>query len=150
MKKYQIRKAREEDIPEIIALCIKHAQFEKANYSPEGKSEKLSKMLFHDTYQLQCLLVESEGKAVGYATFSKECSTWNAAYYTHMDCLYLEEEFRGLGIGEALANKIIQFSKDSNANHIEWQTPNFNECAIRFYKRLGATGLEKLRFTLKL
>jgi RimJ/RimL family protein N-acetyltransferase len=47
-------------------------------------------------------------------------------------------------------NKIIDFAKEANAHHIEWQTPVFNERAIKFYERIGATSKEKLRFTLQL
>lgn len=148
MKKYKIRKAIPADMPDIIELCIQHAMYEKASYSPLGKEEKLTNMLFGEANNLHCLIVESEEKAVGYATFSKESSTWNAAYYVHMDCLYLNEEFRGQQIGQELINRIIEFSKEIKASHIEWQTPVFNERAIRFYKRLGATDREKIRFTL--
>lgn len=148
MIKYEIRKAIEADIPGIITLCVHHALYEQIPYSPEGKAEKLKNLLFYDTHQLHCLIVESEGEAIGYATFSKECSTWNAAYYIHMDCLYLEEAFRGHGIGQALVQEIVQFAKEIGANHLEWQTPTFNAPAIRFYKRLGAKDRDKVRFTL--
>lgn len=32
--------------------------------------------------------------------------------------------------------------------HVEWQTPDWNEGAIRFYDRLGATARPKLRYAL--
>jgi ribosomal protein S18 acetylase RimI-like enzyme len=145
---YNIRKAIPADINEITALCVAHAEYEKANYEPKGKTESLEKMLFCQNPQLHCLIAESNKKIIGYTTFSSECSTWNASHYTHMDCLFLYEAFRGLGIGEALVNEIILHSKMENAHHIEWQTPVFNERAIRFYNRIGATSKEKLRFTL--
>lgn len=145
---YNIRKVLPADVADVVALCVAHAEYEKANYEPKGKAERLEKMLFCQTPHLHCLIVESNNEIIGYATFSNECSTWNAANYTHMDCLFLYEEYRGLGIGEALVNKIIQHSKMENAHHLEWQTPIFNERAIRFYNRIGATSKEKLRFTL--
>jgi ribosomal protein S18 acetylase RimI-like enzyme len=145
---YKIRTATPNDLIEIIQLCIEHAAYEKANYEPSGKTEKLRKMLFCEEPQLHCLIVEINSEIVGYATFSNECSTWNADYYTHMDCLFLREQFRGFGIGEALINEIITQSKLKNTHHIEWQTPTFNERAIKFYNRIGAISKEKLRFTL--
>lgn len=145
---YIIRKATPADITDIVALCAAHAGYEKANYNPTGKAESLEKMLFCDNPQLNCLIAESNNKIIGYATFSSECSTWNAAYYTYMDCLFLYEAYRGFGIGEALVNEIILHSNKANAHHIEWQTPVFNERAIRFYNRIGAASNEKLRFTL--
>lgn len=147
---YNIRMAKPADIMDIISLCIAHAEYEKANYEPSGKAEKLEKLLFCPSPNLHCLIAESENKIIGYATFSNECSTWNTDYYTHMDCLFLYEKYRGFGIGEALVKEIILYAKSKNAHHIEWQTPIFNEKAIRFYNRIGATSKEKLRFTLTL
>jgi GNAT superfamily N-acetyltransferase len=150
MINYTIRKAIPFDIDEIINLCEAHAAYEQAAYQKEGKAEKLAQMLFGNHAQLYCFLVEFENKIIGYATFSKECSTWYAAYYMHMDCLFLYEAYRGNGIGEALVNEIVKFAIQEKANHIEWQTPIFNERAIKFYKRIGAKSKEKLRFTLNI
>lgn len=61
---------------------------------------------------------------------------------------FLKENFRGHGIGEAMVNKMVDYAKVVNANHIEWQTPVFNTRAIKFYNRIGATSKEKIRFTL--
>ncbi|MFN0189729.1 MAG: N-acetyltransferase family protein [Bacteroidia bacterium] len=145
---YLIRAAKPYDITEIINLCAEHALYEQANYDSTGKTEKLSKLLFCDHPSLFCLMAEHENEILGYATFSFEYSTWNADFYSHMDCLFLREKYRGNGIGEAFVNKIIELSKARKAHHLEWQTPIFNERAIKFYNRIGATSKEKLRFTL--
>jgi len=148
--KYQIRTAVPSDIAEIIKLCAEHSEYEKAHYEPMGKAEKLAKMLFCENPKLHCLIAESSSGILGYASFSHECSTWDADYYTHMDCLFLREQYRGFGIGEALVNEVVIQSKLNNAHHIEWQTPVFNERGIKFYNRIGATSKEKQRFTLTL
>lgn len=150
MIKYTLRKAIPSDMEEIINLCMAHAAYEQSEYQKEGKALKLSNMLFGIHAQLHCLLFEHENKIIGYSTFSKECSTWYAAYYVHMDCLFLYEEYRGNGIGKALVNEIVKFAQQENAHHIEWQTPVFNERAINFYNCIGATSKEKLRFTLNI
>ncbi len=52
------------------------------------------------------------------------------------------------------AKQIINLLKEIAARrdciNIQWQTPDFNEPAIRFYKRNQAKGLDKIRFTLSL
>ena len=68
----------------------------------------------------------------------------------YMDCLYLEEEIRGFGIGEALIEKLKQIGTAKNCINIQWQTPEFNSRAIKFYHRIGATGKDKVRFFLDL
>lgn len=145
---YKIRRVVKEDMNEVIQLCIEHAAYEQSAYSEVGKADKLAAMLFCDAPQLHCLVAEINHELVGYIAFSKECSVWNGDYYLHMDCLFLKENFRGHGIGEAMVNKMVDYAKVVNANHIEWQTPVFNTRAIKFYNRIGATSKEKIRFTL--
>lgn len=146
---YQIRKAIASDINEIILLCAEHAEYEQANYSAEGKAEKLAAFLFGEKPRLFCLIAEIEGKIVGYSTYMLEFSTWDAGFYVHLDCLFLREFARGFGIGEALMKEVAAQAKAHDCEIIQWQTPVFNEKAIKFYYRIGGTSKEKIRFYLK-
>ncbi|MCY0934063.1 GNAT family N-acetyltransferase [Streptomyces sp. H34-S4] len=65
-----------------------------------------------------------------------------------MDCLYLTEEARGHGLGAALMDEVAALARGLGLGHVEWQTPDWNEGAIRFYDRLRATGKPKLRYAL--
>jgi GNAT superfamily N-acetyltransferase len=60
--------------------------------------------------------------------------------------LYLESEFRGQGIGEVVFEKLKEIAKQNDCINIQWQTPVFNERAIKFYNRIGGTGKDKVRF----
>jgi ribosomal protein S18 acetylase RimI-like enzyme len=146
---YRIRDAQPNDIAEIIRLCAEHAEFEQAQYSTEGKAEKLAAHLFSDAPDLFCLLVESvDGEVLGYATFMREFSTWDAEFYLHMDCLYLRPHARNRGIGEALMRAIAAQAKQLHCSQMQWQTPAFNQRALQFYERLGAGAKEKIRLYL--
>ena len=146
---YRIRDATPADLPEIVRLCGEHAEFEQADYSPEGKAEKLAKLLFSDSLRISCLIVEgSDGEILGYATFMTELSTWEADFFIHMDCLFLRPQARGMGIGEQLIKEIAARAINMNCKQIQWQTPNWNERAIAFYYRIGANSKEKLRMYL--
>ncbi|HMZ06131.1 MAG TPA: GNAT family N-acetyltransferase [Anaerolineales bacterium] len=148
MNSYLIRQAEPKDLPEIIQLCAEHAAFEQADYSPSGKADKLSAHLFNNPPACFCLVVEMDGALAGYATYSKEFSTWDADFYIHMDCLFLRPHARSMGIGEQLIKQIAQSAQALNCRLIQWQTPKFNARAVKFYKRIGATEKEKLRFFL--
>lgn len=65
-----------------------------------------------------------------------------------MDCLYLREETRGLGLGRQLVMEIASLAYRLGCVNVQWQTPVWNERAIRFYQRLGAKGKQKVRFFL--
>jgi len=143
-----IRLANKTDIQQIIDLCEAHAIFEKSEYVKKGKAEHLAIDLFAKTPKLYCLVVESQDRLIGYATFMKQYATWNACEYIYMDCLFIDESARGLGIGEDLIKRIQQEGKMLGCKLIQWQTPNFNTRAIKFYKRIGATSKSKERFFL--
>lgn len=145
---YKIRTALPQDIHEIIILCAEHAAYEKAAYIPEAKAEKLAVIFFSEKPKAFCLIVEMGSKIIGYATYSFEFSTWDAEYYLHMDCLYLRDEYRGQGIGEALMKEIAKAAKENHCSVMQWQTPVFNTRAIKFYYKIGATSREKLRLYL--
>jgi GNAT superfamily N-acetyltransferase len=146
---YRIRNAEPKDIDELIQLCAEHAEFEKAEFSAEGKAERLSEFLFSPEPPVFALVVETEtGEILGYATFMPEFSTWDAEFYIYMDCLFLRPHARNFGIGEQIIREIARFAKNSNCKKMQWHTPSFNQGAIKFYYRIGATLREKTRFYL--
>lgn len=147
---YSIRNCEPTDVPKLVVLCQKHAEFERASYSPEGKEAKLKEALFNDQPKLHCLVVATKETIVGYVSYTFDFSTWNTGTFIYMDCLFLEEEARSFGIGEVLIDKLKEIGTEKNCINIQWQTPSFNERAIKFYNRIGGKGKDKVRFTLDL
>ncbi|WP_281238360.1 GNAT family N-acetyltransferase [Flavobacterium praedii] len=147
---YLIRDCQPKDLNAVVQLCQKHAEYERATFNPIGKEDGLKNALFAEQPKLFCLVVQVDETIVGYATYTFDFSTWDATTFMYMDCLFLEEEARGFGIGEALIEKLKQIAIAENCINIQWQTPKFNERAIKFYHRIGGTGKEKVRFFLDL
>lgn len=141
-----IRYATHLDVGQIVGLCALHAAYEKAAFDPINKEKLLTEYLFLSPGFVKCLVVEQEGEIVGYATFMKQFSTWDAGYFIYMDCLYLNEATRGKGIGKKIMKKISDYAKEESCKTVQWQTPSFNVRAIKFYKNLGANSKSKERF----
>lgn len=147
---HQLRPAEPADMDQLIQLCAAHAAYEQSDYDPVGKSERLSGLLFAPNPNLHCRVVVQKGKLLGYMAFARQVSTWDAGYYVYMDCLYLKPEARGLGLGQMMMDEIKRYAQSENCHEIQWQTPAFNEGAIRFYKRNGAVAKSKERFFLNI
>jgi GNAT superfamily N-acetyltransferase len=145
-----IRKAIPSDLAELIELCAAHAAFERSRLNPIGLQERLSAALFADEPRAFVFVAECDLKLVGYASHSKEFSTWEGAEFLHMDCLFVSETFRGQGLGRRLVDVIFGEAKRHNIGEIQWQTPDWNDDAIKFYRSLGATYSLKARFKQKL
>ncbi|MBO9694097.1 GNAT family N-acetyltransferase [Chryseobacterium sp.] len=145
----KIRFAEEKDLNSIIELCKAHAQYERSSFKEENKKEQLSKHILNPDSEIKCLIAESDTEIIGYATFFKQFSTWDASYYMYVDCLFLKEKARGNGIGKQIMEFIKTCSKEEGCKIIQWQTPNFNTGAIKFYTQLGAARKNKERFFWK-
>ncbi|MFJ8210817.1 GNAT family N-acetyltransferase [Streptomyces sp. NPDC096033] len=144
----RIRFARPQDMPRLAELIHEHVAYEKSAPRPAGLAERLAPRLFAEGARLWVLLAETpDGTVAGYAACSEEFAFWDASSYLHMDCLYLAEEARGHGLGAALMEAVADLARERGLGHVEWQTPDWNEGAIRFYDRLdGAGGRAKRRY----
>jgi ribosomal protein S18 acetylase RimI-like enzyme len=147
--KYDIRSCEPGDLPTLVDLCEKHAAHEQAAYSPEGKLEAHRKAIFATSPSLHCYVVASAEGVVGYCTFTFDFSTWDAQRFLYLDCLYLNPEYRNLGIGKKIFDLLMDIAIQNQCVNLQWQTPVFNERAIMFYGRMGAKAKEKMRFSLE-
>ncbi len=147
---YNLRLCQPDDLDKLIILIGEHTNFERADYNAEGKKENLSQALFGDNAPLHCIVVEVKGEIIGYATYTFDYSTWDASWFIYLDCIYIEENFRSYGIGAVLMSHIKEVGISRGCVNMQWQTPEFNERAIKFYNRIGGIGKEKIRFTLPL
>ncbi|MDV5148299.1 GNAT family N-acetyltransferase [Streptomyces sp. SBC-4] len=158
-----VRRARAEDLGRVVELVAEHAEYEKAAPPAPGLTTRLAGLLFGgpggeshgptepggEVPRLRCLVAElPDGSLAGYATCAPELSTWDGVAYLHMDCLYLTSTARGHGLGPLLVDAVRAEARALGLTEIQWQTPAWNEGAIRFYDRLGATSKEKRRYTL--
>ncbi|MFH9069066.1 GNAT family N-acetyltransferase [Streptomyces alboflavus] len=145
-----VRHARPADLARVAELAAEHAVYEKAAPPVPDLAERLGVLLFETPApRLRCLVAEADdGEVVGYATCAPEISTWDGREYLHMDCLFLRSASRGSGLGAALMEAVVAEARALGADEVQWQTPAWNEGAIRFYDRLGARAKEKLRYSL--
>jgi GNAT superfamily N-acetyltransferase len=130
----------------LIELCAEHAAYEGASYDPQGKVESLTRALFAPIHACTPGLSSSVVAWWDMRRRLRSFPAFDAACFLHMDCLYLREETRGLGLGRQLVMEIASLAYRLGCVNVQWQTPVWNERAIRFYQRLGGEGKEKVRF----
>jgi GNAT superfamily N-acetyltransferase len=128
-----------------------HAAYERVVLDQVGLADRLMSKLFGRGARATCLvaeLVDSIPRLVGYATLSIEFSTWSGNEYLHMDTLYVDAASRNNGVGATLLDAVVEHAQRRAISEIQWQTPDWNERAIRFYERAGAVSTVKHRFRL--
>lgn len=146
----RVRRAEPRDIAALVALCVEHARYERAEFDPEGAPARLHAALFTPPPRLHGWVAERDGDLLGYATAASEFSTWAGREYLHLDCLFLREPARGGGLGSQLLGAVTDFARSQAFAELRWQTPAWNEGAIRFYRRHGGVDESKQRFALAL
>ena len=140
--------ARPDDLEALQLLIREHALFERAA-APDGELvRRLESLLFSPAPRLHAIVAEGDGGLAGYATASLEVSTWQASEFLHLDCLYLRAGARGAGVGRRILDRVRVLACELGASEVQWQTPDWNDDAVRFYEREGAVGRDKKRFTL--
>ena len=144
-----IRPAAAGDIKALQHLIADHMAYEKAQVRtlPE---EALHKALFSTHARLHIAVAAVHEDIAGYLSYTKEYSTWQLAEFIHMDCLFINAAYRNDGLGKQLIQYLADTAKAAGITELQWQTPKWNEAAIRFYERLGATSKTKARFEWQL
>jgi GNAT superfamily N-acetyltransferase len=157
-----VRRAVPDDAPALARLGEAHAAFEgiAVRASLASRVQGLEKALLQQRLFAWLVLrpisaavssrPEDLPAAQGYASLTLDFSTLEAERFAHLDCLYLNEILRGQGWGQVLLKRACSFARAQGCRQLQWQTPEWNEAASRFYRRHGAQELVKRRFILAL
>ncbi len=132
-----IRKGREIDLPQTLALIKELANYEKAPNEVSVSLEEMKKHGFGDQPLFHFYVAEKKQKIIGIALYYFKYSTWKGK------CLFLEdiivtESERGKGIGKLLFDEVGKTAKKQNVRRMEWQVLEWNEPAIHFYRKVRA------------
>jgi GNAT superfamily N-acetyltransferase len=130
----------------MLSLIHSHAAYEGGEASVS--LDALRSALDLKPAPLVAWVAVQAGELIGYATATIEFSTWAGRPFLYLDCLFVEESHRSRGIGAALLNAVRVHAAAFGISEIQWQTPDWNENAVRFYLREGASMSRKARFTL--
>jgi GNAT superfamily N-acetyltransferase len=139
----EVRAGTIADVPLLLAFIRSMAAFEKLPVS--ATEESLRAALFGDAPAARTLLACVDGKPIAYATYFFTFSTMVGKRGLWLDDLFIDPAFRGKGIGRALMACLADIALQNQCGRFEWMVLDWNESAIGFYKRLGATLLTDWR-----
>lgn len=133
-----IRPATATDVPVIAGLIRALAEYEKLSGEVVLDEAKLAAHLFGPRPYAECLIAEADGRAVGFALFFHNYSTFLGQPGIYLEDLFVLPEHRGAGHGKALLRAIGQLAVERDCGRIEWSVLDWNTPAIGFYESLGA------------
>jgi GNAT superfamily N-acetyltransferase len=131
--------ANESDIPTILQFIRGLAEYEKLSHQCVATETALRETLFGPHKFAEVLIARMNDVPVGFALFFHNYSTFLARPGMYLEDLFVLPEYRGQGAGKALLKQLAKIARERNCGRLEWSVLDWNEPAIGFYKRIGAT-----------
>ena len=150
---FTIRSAELRDVAPIVGLIRELAEFEQLTHLLQVTPEKLRPHLFGEKPVVEAMVAElpadavgeGEGRVVAFALFFTNFSTFLAQPGLYLEDLYVRPAQRGAGIGQALLARLGRLAVERGCGRFEWSVLDWNQNAIRFYEKMGASVLPDWR-----
>jgi GNAT superfamily N-acetyltransferase len=140
-----IRRATEADVPRILDFIRALAAFERAPGAVTATEAGLLRDGFGPNPYYQCLIAEHNGSPAGFAFYFFNYSTWMGRPGIYLEDIFVQPEFRGLGIGKALLRQVAAVAVEKGCLRMQWEVLDWNTPAIEFYRAMGAEFLDEWR-----
>ncbi len=137
-----VRFATKDDIPVLLEMMGELAEFEQLQENFHTTKESLERSCFGEEKIVDVLIGFYQEVPAGYAAFYHNYSTFLARPGIFLEDLYVRQQFRGTGVGQALFGRLCQVAQDRGCARIEGMALSWNERARRYYEALGAEALE--------
>ncbi|HEY5970957.1 MAG TPA: GNAT family N-acetyltransferase [Pseudoxanthomonas sp.] len=138
-----LRAAQTADVGHILAFIRELAEYEKLAHEAVADEAILAAQLFDERPAAEVVIAEVDGQPAGFALFFHNFSTFLGQRGLYLEDLFVRPPFRGLGLGKRLMVHLAKLTVERDCGRFEWSVLDWNEPAIRFYRSLGAIGLEE-------
>ena len=136
---FALRAAEPRDTAAIVGLIRELAEFERLTHLLQVTPDTLAPHLFGPRPVVEAIVAERGGEVVAFALFFTNFSSFLGKPGLYLEDLIVAPEQRGRGIGSALLARLARIAVERDYGRFEWSVLDWNEHAIRFYERMGAT-----------
>ncbi|MEA3111718.1 MAG: hypothetical protein QOD67_4555 [Caballeronia sp.] len=145
MMSAQIRPATPADVGAIFSLMLELAEFEKLMHMFIATEAGVHDALFGARPSAEALVAEENGQIVSYALFFQNYSTFLGKRGLYLEDLYVKPTIRGSGLGTKMLRALAVLAVERQCGRFEWTVLDWNQNAIGFYEKMGATVLPDWR-----
>jgi GNAT superfamily N-acetyltransferase len=139
---FRIEKTTTNDVPLILQFIRELAEYEQLLQSVTTTEDRVRETLFGTDPAAYALLAYDSGQPVGFAIYFFNYSTFVGRPGLYLEDLFVRPEARGKGFGRQLLAHLAGVAIERGCGRMEWAVLDWNEPALGFYKRLGATPME--------
>lgn len=137
-----IRRATPDDIPVMLGFIRELAEYERLAHEVRGTEELLREEMFGERPVVEAIIARVGEEPAGWALYFHNFSTFLTRRGLYLEDLYVQPRWRGRGIGRTLLAELARIAVARRCGRLEWVVLDWNEPAIRFYRRLGAESLD--------
>ncbi len=161
-----LRPARPDDVPGILGLIRELADYERMPEAVENTEDALRETLFGAAPAAYCHIVERRAdpdldlnldldpkdaaaggpseppRVLAIALWFLNYSTWVGRHGIYLEDLIVTQRERGKGYGVALMRELAAICVERGYGRFEWSVLDWNEPSIRFYRSIGAIGMD--------
>ena len=138
-----IRPAAPGDEELILSFIRALADYEHMSDQVVATPALLREWIF-EKKKAEVVFAEAEGRAVGFALFFHNFSTFLGRAGLYLEDLFVLPEERGKGYGEALLRHLARTALDRGCGRLEWACLDWNRPSIDFYtKKMRALPMEE-------
>jgi len=138
----RIERATERDVPLILGLIKALAEYERMSDEVIATEDGLRRTLFGPHPAAEVVVGYAGDEPAGFALFFHNYSTFLGKPGLYLEDLFVVPTFRGRGYGKALLVHLAKLAVERDCGRFEWSVLDWNEPAIGFYKKLGATPMD--------
>ena len=138
-----IQPATPADAPMILTLIRELAEFERLLHEVTATEAQVREGLFGPRACAEVAIARMGPEVAGFALYFHNFSTFLAKPGIYLEDLYVRQQFRGQGCGEALLKHLARTAVARGCGRLEWSVLDWNQRAIDFYKSLGAVPMNE-------
>jgi GNAT superfamily N-acetyltransferase len=139
---FTLRQATAEDAVTVLAFIRELAEYERLAHEVVATEELLRETLFGERRVAEVVLGCERGEPVAFALFFHSFSTFLGRPGIYLEDLFVRPACRGRGYGEVLLSYLARLAVERGCGRLEWSVLDWNEPALRFYRRLGAVAMD--------
>jgi GNAT superfamily N-acetyltransferase len=139
----QIRPAKEGDAPLVFNFIRKLAEYGDIAGEATVTEAEVRSALFGPRPVAEAILAYAGSEPAGFAVYSFTFSSFMGKPGIYVEDLFVENQFRGKGIGKALLVTLARLGRERGCGRLEWSVLNWNEQAMEFYQDLGAVPMDE-------
>jgi GNAT superfamily N-acetyltransferase len=138
MARFRIVPATESDIPILLRMARGLAEYERMPRAVTATEDDLRGTLFREPRRAEAAIGYVGSEPAGIVVYFHNYSTFLGKAGVYLEDIYVDERFRGVGLGRELMQYVARLAVERDCGRFEWAVLDWNKPAIGFYEKLGA------------